>query len=545
MATLIVPPVESDEEVRWASLGDGLAEWIEANTVWGPGSKFGQPVTVDEEFYAWLVRSYQVFPQGHEHAGRRRFDLCSEEKAKGTGKTEHAIVVGQAEINPHAPVRCVGWDNGRPIGGPVPYPLLRFLATSEDQVQRTAFGRFRQALKRSPHRELFHITIEKIVVLGEDGAAAGEAEPMAVSPDTVDGDLPTWQHVDEPHRWSKRRHRLTFEAIRENSLKDRTADSWMMTTSTAGDESEQSVERDLLRSAQKVLTGEQKDPSFFFFRRFAPPSLPLEDIDDVTAAVLEARGPAAEWSGDIRRIAANYFKPTTNKNYYRRVWLGHWLSGEGRAFNAESWRSGGDATRRIGDGAFVSLGFDGGYRRDSTALIATEIPTGFQQVVGIWARPENPHDDWHVDVGAVDDAVDASFERWDVWRMLADPAKWQDQLRAWEGRYGTERIIEYWTNSYSRMAVACKNYRDAIAQGVVPNDANATMAQHIENAHRFDLAQRIEDDDPPFVIVKARSDSLDFIDAGVAGVLSWEGRSQAIAAGAKPSKSKRRRVVAF
>jgi len=51
-------------------------------------------------------------------------------------------------------VRCIDWEKkGRtwvPKGGPVAAPRLVFFAYSEDQVQETAFGRFREALANSP-----------------------------------------------------------------------------------------------------------------------------------------------------------------------------------------------------------------------------------------------------------------------------------------------------------------------------------------------------------------------------------------------------------
>lgn len=539
MATLIVPPIERDELKSWQSLGDQVADWLERNAVWGPGSKFGQPVTVDDEFHAWLLRAYQVFPRNHAREGRRRFDMCAAEQAKGTGKSERAIQVGQAELSPSAPVRVVGWERvgrvWRPVGGGVPYPRLIFVAYSEDQVMRTAFGRFREALKRSPLRDQYHITAERIVLLGEDGAANGEAYPLAVSGSTADGDLPTWQHIDEPHRWTEPRHHEMVNSIGENALKDVTADAWTMTTSTAGEPGENSVEEELLATAEAVARGEVERSSLFFFRRYAPEDMPMETAEDVEAFVREARGPAAEWSGDIPRIVNRWFDPKVDKSYWRRVWGNQWVKGAGRAFDPQRWEQLTRPDISIPAGAFVGVGFDGARRRDATGIVVTDIVSGRQEVHGVWERPLNAADDWEVPATEVDDAMSAVFDRFEVWRLYADPPYWDDWVTVWEGRWGEERAVRWWTNQKSRMAHALRRYRTAMDTGAVTHDDDEVMARHVANARKLTLHQRDEQDVELWVIRKDRADSLDKIDLAMAGCLSWQVRCDAITKGAKPA----------
>lgn len=535
MATLIVPKLEKDETKIYATLGDDVAEWLEANAVWGPGSKYGQPVTVDDEFYAWLLRAYQVFPHGHPRAGRRRFGVCSLELAKGTGKTERAILVAQAEVSRHAPVRCHDWvRRGRawkPVGGPVPYPLLIFAASSEDQVQRTAFGRFRAAMKRSPLAHEYHITLEKIVLLGDGDTPAGEAYPVAVSPDTADGGLPTWQHIDEPHRWDSPRHHEMWDTISENALKDVDADSWTMTTSTAGHTGGNSLEERLLHTAEAIDRGEVEQPSFFFMRRYAPDDMPLETFEDVEAVVCEARGPAAEWSGDIPRIVAAYFDPKTNRSYWERVWANRWVKGAGKAFDSAHWeRNLAVAGAEIPRGELVTLGFDGARRRDSTGVVATCVRTGLQVVVGVWERPYLV-EDWEVPVDEVDAALTEAFERWNVWRFYGDPPYWDDWFPVWEGRWGTDRVHRWWTNRWKPMAHALRRFHTAQVSCDLSHDGNPVYARHIGNAYKSVLPSRDEDDLELWVIRKERPDSPNKIDLAMAGCLSWEARMDAITAG--------------
>lgn len=554
MATLIVPAITKTEERTWSTLGEHVADWLEANAVYGPGSKFGQRISVSDELFAWLLRAYQVFPHDHPRAGRRRFDLCAIEQTKGTGKTENAITVAQAEFHPSAPVRCAGWRRrGRgwePVGGPVPYPRLIFFAYSEDQVQRTAFGRFRQALEKSPHAGDYHITLDKIILLGAGGSPAGEAYPLPVSPNSADGDLPTWQHMDEPHRWDQARHHALLSTVEENALKDVAADAWMMSTSTAGKSGGGSVEEDLLDTAELVARGVASRPGLFFFRRWAPDRMPTSTLEEVEAAILEARGPAAAWSGDLPRVIERFFNPKIDKSYLERVWLGRWVQGGGTAFDPKQWARlkaplVDGAPAKIARGSFVTVGFDGGRRRDSTGIVVTDFASGLQTVAGFWERPSDAGEDWEVPSAEVDAAMEAVFERYDVWRLYPDPWYWDDWVGVWSARWGSERVVPWWTNRDKAMAHALRRFKAAIDGRLLSHDGDDRYAQHIANAFKRELPGRDDEDLELWTIGKERKDSPRKIDLDIAGCLSWEARMDGITAGARPRKKAAGQLYGF
>lgn len=559
MATLIVPPITADDHKIsvWPSLGEQVAEWLEEWAVWGPGPKFGTPVTIDDDFFAWLVRAYQVFPKGHPREGRRRFDFCALELPKGVGKGERALQVGQAEFHPTAPVRTVDWERrGRywaPVGGGVVSPRLVFLAYSEDQVQRTAFGRFRETLKRSPLAGDYHITQERIVLVGDGGVAAGEALPLPISPDSADGDLPTWQHIDEPHRWTENRHHEMLDTIGENALKALSADTWTMSTSTAGVPGQDSVEERITRTAEAIQRGELDKPGQFYLRRHCPDDAerwPLDTPEQVEAAVREARGPAAAWSGDIPRIVNRYFEPKCNRNYWERVWLNRWKKGSGLAFDPLRWRELARPGASIPAGALVTVGFDGARKRDSTGIVVTDVETGLQHVAAVWERPLTlPADaEWEIDPTEVDEAMTAVFDRYDVWRAHCDPPYWDDWVNVWLARWGDDRVTKWWTNKRTPMAHALREYRTAMQGGTLTHtgdpDGLDPYSRHVANAVRDPLPQRDEQDLELWLIRKDYHDSPDKIDLAMAGCLSWLARSEAIVAGAL-KRAKKYRTYAF
>ena len=139
MSIFSVPEMEPEGE-EWPSLGPQVAAWIERNLVFGPGDLEGQPAKLDDEKFALLLRAYEVHPLGHKDengksiAGRRRFRRVALSLQKGSAKTELAAWIAAAELSPTGPVRCVGWRDGVPVGGPVPSPYIPMVAYTEEQA---------------------------------------------------------------------------------------------------------------------------------------------------------------------------------------------------------------------------------------------------------------------------------------------------------------------------------------------------------------------------------------------------------------------------
>jgi hypothetical protein len=272
-----------------------------------------------------------------------------------------------------------------------------------------------------------------------------------------------------------------------------------------------------------------KDAQLFFFHREASEKHDLSTLKGVRAAVIEASGPVKEWS-DIDGIVELWRDPTSDRTYLERVWLNRMVRSAERAFDAEKWKTL-RQDRLVADGSLIVLALDGARTRDATALMATEVASGFMWPIGIWERPLNV-DSWEVPVHEVDAAVADAFRRWNVWRMYANPPYWRTQVAEWAGRYGDKVVVEWWTNREKAMAYAVRNLVQAIQRGEVYHDGDLHLARHMGAAVRRPTRYRDELDRPLYLIQKERPDSPHKIDAAVAAVLSWEARNDAVAAGA-------------
>lgn len=528
MATLVVPPLD---KLPFPTLGPQVCEFIETYLIHGPGDLRGQPARLDPEKRALIYRFYEVFPQGHEMAGRRRFRRCAVSLRKGSAKTEFAAWIAAVELHPDGPVRCIGWTpDGEPIGGPVTDPYIPLVAYTEEQSEELAYGALLCILSEGPLAGDFDLGLARI--MRRDGA--GKAVALASAPDSRDGARTTFQHFDETHRFTLPRLKEAHRTMMANLPKRRLADPWSLETTTAPAPGEGSVAEATMDYARLVAGGSIKDSRLFFFHREASEHHDLSTEAGLKAAIVEASGPIAEWS-DLDGIAEQFRDPTADFTYLVRVWLNRLVRGSERAFDADQWkRLAVEDPKEPPAGEVITLGFDGARVRDATSLVATHVRAGYQWLLGLWERPAGLREDepWEVPYDEVNAAVERAFERWEVWRLYADPPYWETRIAEWASRYGKERVIEWWTNRARPMAYAIRAFDQAMRVGELAHSGDADLARHIGNAVRKPLSLRDEDGNPLWWIQKERPTSPHKIDGAMAAILSWEARTDALTAGA-------------
>lgn len=535
MTTLLWPPLD---DKPWPTLGPQVVARIESTLVFGPGDLRGEPAKVDEEKAAFIYRMYEVYPKGHALQGRRRFKRVVLSLRKGLAKTELAAWIAAIELDPEGPVRTVDWRKvGRewePIGGPVRDPYIPMLAYTEEQTEDLAYAALMVVIGEGPNADAYDIGLERIMRKGGDGKAVA----LAGSPNARDGARTTFQHFDEPHRYITDRLRSAHRTMEANLPKRKIADAWSLATTTSFAPGENSVAETLMDEAKAAKAAKDTNSRLFYFHRQAPDDADLSSRSKLMSAIREASGPvAAEWS-DLDGIADQWSSASSpaDRVYLGRVWLNQLIQGAAKAFDANRWKDlATERQRSVPDRALVTIGFDGSRTLDATALIATEVASGYQWPLGIWQRPVNV-DRWEVPSDEVDAALRSAFDRFDVWRVYADPPYWESTIAAWSGQYGKERIAEWWTNRPKSMAYALRAYHNAMGQGDVSHcpidhELCGQFSAHIGNATRKDTGYR-DDGGPLWIIEKERPGSPNKIDAAVAAALSWEARNDAIAAGA-------------
>jgi phage terminase large subunit-like protein len=535
MSVLMVPPLD---EVAWPTLGPQVCDWIESFLVHGPGDIRGEPARIDDETRGLIFRMYEVYPKGtkiggRDVSGRRRFTRCGISLRKGTAKTEKAAWIIGAELHPDAPVRCDGFDaKGEPVGVGVRDPYIPLVAYTEEQTEELAYAALKFILEASPLVDDFDIGLERIMRKAGDGKAVA----LASSPSARDGARTTFQHFDETHHFHSQRLRDAHQAMLANIPKRMLADAWTLETTTAFTPGQNSVAEGTMDYAKQIESGEIDDPRLFYFHRSASAGYDIEKEDDVRQAILEASGPAAAWS-NIESIVDLWRNPQTDRAYFERVWLNRPVQSELQAFDVDRFKEL-EAGGKPEPGTLITLGFDGSRTNDATAIVGTVVETGHQFVVGVWERPPR-FEEWSVPRDEVDEVMADAMETWDVWRLYADPPYWEDAVDDWAGRYGEPKVFRWYTDSYRKMALACRAYRDAILNGEISHDGNKAFIRHIGNARKHELNREDDEGRPLFYIKKERKDSPKKIDIAMAAILSKEAQGDAKSKGAHKTKRKR------
>ncbi|MFJ2007400.1 terminase [Streptomyces chartreusis] len=548
MGVLMVPAPDAEP---WPTLGPQVCDLIEERAVHGPGALRGQPYVLDPEKRALIYRWYEVYPQGHPRAGKRRFKRVGLSVRKGTAKTELAAAVAFAELHPDGPVRCDGFDaDGEPVGVPVSDPYIPMVAYTEEQTEELAYGALYVMVTEGPDTDMFDPGLDRI--MRWDGR--GRAVALASSPDSRDGARTTFQHFDETHRFTLPRHRDAHGTMLANIPKIMLFDPWSLETTTTYTPGEDSVAQGTHEFAELVASGKSKDRTLFFFHREAAPR-PDEDLSDdaqIRAAVREASGPSiAAWpdfEGQVDAIVSLYNAPDTDRAYWERVWLNRRVQAGRQAFSVERWAELARPDQPLpAKGEKIVIGFDGAQFRDATALIATHLATGFQWPLGIWECPPGANEpggpEWECPEDEVDAALAEAFSTWDVVRVYLDPPYWEGLITRWKGRWGDKRVSEWWTNRLKAMAYSLRAYQGAMQTGELTHSGDPVFARHVANARKKVLKMLDEQGQPLWVIEKERHQSPLSMDGCMSGCLSWEAYRDAIAAGQNKPKKKAAMVV--
>jgi hypothetical protein len=533
VGTLIVPTLD---EKPWPTLGPQIADFLEERSIYGPGSLKGEPYVLDPQFRALLYRMYEVYPQGHPFAGRRRFKRAGISVRKGLAKTEQMAQIAFVELHPEAPVRCDGFDaKGRPVGRPVRDPYIPLLAVNRDQVEELAYGCLFVLCTEGPDADYFDAAIERIIRIGDNGRADGKAVPLSNSPGPRDGARTTFQGFDEPHRLFLPRQLQAHETMMANLEKRVLEDPWALYVGTAGEPGQGSIAEGVHAEAQQIAEGTIKDPQLIYFHREAGPGFDMNTLEGRTAAVADATGPIGEFGpGQFQSIAKQWDRPAADKKYLERVWLNRWTRSDEQAFDVKRWEQ--LATPEpIPFGAFVAAGFDGARFRDSTGIVITDIETGRQQLWATWERPVDA-DEWEIPEEEVTAAWGELQSRFILWNCYGDPPHWTETFGSWAARW-PDKFTEWWTANTAKMARAVRAYKEGIESGAVThvsrpgNPLDLALDRHIAAAGRKDT-NHWEDDRRLFVLRKIHEDRK--FDNAMAACLSWTAYLDAVKSGATP-----------
>jgi phage terminase large subunit-like protein len=435
------------------------------------------------------------------------------------------------------------YQPGEPMGRPVVAPFIRINATEENQTGNT----FRTVHFNLTDRDcpLYHwpgVDPAKREIFLADG---GEIRCSTASAASKDGGLETFSVMDESHLYVTAELKEMRDVVVANLWKrKRGAGTWFLETTTMYEPGEQSAAEDTYEEAAALAEGRKKRGThrLYFDHRWG--DVPdLADEQALRIGLQEAYGDALAWM-DIDSLVDQVYDTRTKENRVRRYMLNAKTSAKDAWIKEHEWRACRNAAKEIRLGDTITVGFDGSWNSDATAIAICRVDDGHLELYDCWEQPEGPEgEDWQVPRDEVDAAMARIMRDYHVVGAYMDPPHWTDWLDTWHNQWAHDMLVqasqkrpfEWWTNQPKPMIEALDRFKTAVLErrlSYTPADDRVgrkaeltlTLQRHALNAREHETRGGTQ-------IRKEYKKSPKKIDAVVASVLAWQCRWDAIAAG--------------
>ena len=524
---------------QWPTLGHQVAWMIQHSCAIPDGEYAGSPYILTDEMYRHLLNLYRLDPKTGRFVHFRGSQIV---RPQGWGKGPFSAAWVCAEAQgpalfdrwaTKAGVDAWGYEfqAGDPVGRPWPTPLIQITAATESQTDNV----FRALI---PMIELGNIRAD-IPDTGQTRInlpGGGRIEPVTSKARSRLGARLTAAVEDQTESWwESNGGRRLADTQRRNLAKMggrflETCNSWDPLDESVAQQTSEGKELGV------YLDDIEPGPGSIHNKRERRRCMKKVYGDSMTAPK------GAEWvpwvpperiDGEIETLLAR------DPEQAERFFLNRKMATESAAFDYEKWAALADSKIVVPDKSLIVIGIDGARYDDALALVATDVEQAHQWPLGIWEVPkaEENNDEYEHPFDEVDGTLTDAFSRFQMWRVYIDPGSSTGNITPlvdkWKGRWGDKVVIEWPMNRDTPVGKAVANYAMAINAGDLTHDGDEVMARHIRNARRRKLKALDPDTHRQlWTISKDRPMSPRKMDGAAAGVLSWEARGDAIAAGA-------------
>jgi phage terminase large subunit-like protein len=506
------------------SLGYAAVDWIEQNCCHGPGDVQGEPVSIDDEMFDFLVDAYRIDPE----TGRRVWSECMLSRAKGRAKSEVAGFIVCFEA--FGPCRFDRWDkDGQPVGRPVTSPMIRCLATEESQAGNTFQVVAYIVSDWGPENR-------PDIYSGVTGSRqyqsassiylphGGEIRACTSGSASKDGGKETFAVADETHLYVLPELRSMYATVRRNTGKRKIAQPWLLQTTTAYCPGEESI-------AEQTLTlwrTDQLPPGILIDHKEAKGPVKVRDREHTLKQLHQVYGAARDWI-DFDGIYEKMVDPRTcpDDATAARYYLNRPMS-TNAAWIAKDIHERQTRDETVAPGEHITIGFDGSLNDDTTVVRGCRISDGFLFRIGAWPKPAGPEGmGWSVPRTEVLECIRQAFRTWDVVRAYCDPHEWRSDVDRLAEEFGEDHVIAWATTRATQMGSALDRLHTDLMNGTCWHDADILAAEHYGNVY-------VKMKGPYRLVRKENPNSARKIDSVVGDALAYEARADVLASGWSP-----------
>lgn len=432
------------------------------------------------------VSCIEVAHPSHEYlVGENAIPVCN------SGKDPLAAFICIVEFV--GPCRLIGWDeDGEPVAGAHPNPLVQLAAVSKEQNQNTSS--LFPVMMDQEFQDMFEVNIG--VELSYAQRRRCTLKVLTSNFRTQEGSRPSCVIENEVHHWVYSKGGLDFHEVLGRNLNKRGfSDPWArrIMITNAYKPSEESVARMIREGWEDGQAGRSVDTGTLLYDSLEVRSdVPLKPPESEWTGTDAAGNPAAtvedriQWLAKIlsevrgdafwlnpRQTAEEILAPQNQGSISqsRRFYLNQVTAAEEAWLDRADIRAAIDPDvehhrknvtstmdayevgwTKVGPDEPVVLFFDGSKSNDATALVGCRVSDGYTFTCGVWQKPTNLTDDeahtWRVDRGKVDAQVKRVMARFKVVAFWGDPSHakdetdytpyWDSLFDEWHERYSED-----------------------------------------------------------------------------------------------------------
>lgn len=393
--------------------------------------------------------------------------------------------VGPCRVDPSGATVSDPWGNEHPAGVPHPQAWVQTVAVSLTQTRNTMLL-FPAYFTKKAVAE-YGIDMGKEIIYAHHGRQ--QIQAVTSSARAMEGNRPTFVLRNETHHWREVNEGYAMDRVIARNLgKAKDGQARALSITNAYEPGEESVAQLAREAYEKVVAGRVVDSGMLYDSLEAPPEAKLkpEDAPDVIRAV---RGDAS-WL-DTERIVNEILDPRNPPSQSRRFYYNQIVAAEDAWCTPQEWDALADRTVRVAEGEAVALGFDGSLTDDHSALMACRVSDGYTFTLGVWDPAKTNNE---APRGAIDRAVRAAFEYFDVVAFYSDLHPWESYVDAWALELGADlcvaasprhRIAWDMRSRQKEFTVeGAERTLNEITEQAFHHDGDARVRQHVHNARR-------------------------------------------------------------
>lgn len=361
------------------------------------------------------------------------------QRLKGWGKDPVGATICAVEFvgpsRPDSTGRTIKdpWGNEHPAGVAHPEAWVQTAAVSKEQTRNT-MTLFPSLFTRAAVEE-YSIDPGKEIIYAHRGAQRIEA--VTSSPRTLEGARSTFVLCNETHHWlSNNEGHDMADVIERNQTKSPDGSARSLALTNAYEPSEDSVAQRTREAWGKASAGQSLTTGLLYDSLEAGPAASL--TAEAAPGVIESIRGDSVWL-NVDRIVQSILDTRNPPSRSRRFWYNQITATEDAWVSPQEWDGAALAGFVVAHQEVITLGFDGSFSDDHSALIGCHVDSDHLFEIDIWTPDELTN---QVDRAAIDRKVRETFENFDVVGFYSDLHPWESYVDRWAEDFGADLIVK-------------------------------------------------------------------------------------------------------